>query len=309
MLEQPTAQFDIDPVGGMGQRIGPQILQDDVEDADQRKPGNEHVERRIGMMGEHLVDNHLEEKRCDQGEDLHEQRGRQDMRDRLAIAPDRGQEPAEAEGLRIVSLAGEPPRDEHGERHDLVEEGRWRQLSQDLRDRIDDPTQSALAPRDEDREAPVVGLDDGRERHARQTLGRHSSDDPRLQSDQLGAADEVIRAGLAPVQRQLARELSRIARDPEKRRDPAQGQQSRVEAIENVVLGSGGHLTLSPWCQRLRRDGSRLRSSARGDRSLPDSRRSRARRRPATFPGRAGWRRMRLRPYPAHARARPRREP
>ena len=42
MREQPLAKLDVDSVRGVGERIGAQILERDVEQADNDKPADEH---------------------------------------------------------------------------------------------------------------------------------------------------------------------------------------------------------------------------------------------------------------------------
>ena len=72
MAEQPATQLDIDPVGGMRQRIGAQILQEYVEQPDRHKPDDEHDERRIAAVGQDLVDDHLKEEWRNQRKQLNE---------------------------------------------------------------------------------------------------------------------------------------------------------------------------------------------------------------------------------------------
>ena len=108
VMEQAGAEFDVDAVGGMGERVGPQILQHDVEEAETDQADDDNVERRCSFMGQHLVDDHLEEQWRHQPEKLHKQRGDQDVTDRLAVSPDRGEEPFEAKRAGISPNAGTP---------------------------------------------------------------------------------------------------------------------------------------------------------------------------------------------------------
>ena len=89
-------------------------------------------------MGQHLVDDDLEEQRRDEREELHEQRGEQHMAERPPVAPDRGQEPAQPEGLRIDAGTGEAPGDEDHQRLHLVVELGLGELAGDARDGVDD---------------------------------------------------------------------------------------------------------------------------------------------------------------------------
>ena len=112
MGEQPLPELDVDAVGGVRERVGAQILQRHVEQADEHEAADEHEQRLVAAMGQDLVDHHLEEERRGQGENLHEQRRRQHMAERTAIAPERRQEPADAELPRIDAGAADPSGEE-----------------------------------------------------------------------------------------------------------------------------------------------------------------------------------------------------
>ena len=112
MREQALAELDVDPVGGVRERVGAQVLQRHVEQTDRHKPADEHEQRLVTAMGQHLVDDDLEEQGRCECEDLHEQRRGQHMAERTAIAPDRRQEPAHAELAGIDARAADPARDE-----------------------------------------------------------------------------------------------------------------------------------------------------------------------------------------------------
>ena len=45
MMEQPPAQFDIDPIGGVAQRIGAQELKDGLEQAERNHADDQHDKR------------------------------------------------------------------------------------------------------------------------------------------------------------------------------------------------------------------------------------------------------------------------
>ena len=64
MPEQPLPEFHIDAICRVRQRVGAQILQHDVEQSDQHEPGDKHVQRRVALVREHLVDDDLEEERA-----------------------------------------------------------------------------------------------------------------------------------------------------------------------------------------------------------------------------------------------------
>ena len=130
MREQPLAELDVDPVGGVRERIGAQVLQRHVEQADDDEAADQHEQGLVAAVGQHLVDDHLEEERRRQGEDLHEQRRREHMAERTAIAPEGGQEPAHAELARIGAGAADPARDEQRLPADLARDVLERQLRQ-----------------------------------------------------------------------------------------------------------------------------------------------------------------------------------
>ena len=65
------------------------------------------------MCDQHLVDDELEKERRRQREKLNEKRSGDDLRQRPAIAQERGQEPSEAEGVGIGAGAAETAGDEN----------------------------------------------------------------------------------------------------------------------------------------------------------------------------------------------------
>ena len=141
MREQALAELDVDPIGGVRQRIGAQILKRHVEQTDGDEPADEHEQGLVAAMGQHLVDDHLEEQRRREGENLHEQRCGQHMAERTAIAPDGGQEPAHAELARIDAGAADPASDEQRLPADSAREIFERHLLDGVADRIDQPTE------------------------------------------------------------------------------------------------------------------------------------------------------------------------
>ena len=73
MGEEALAEFDVDPVGGVGKRIGAQVLQRHVEQADDHEPRDHHEQGLVALVGQYLVYNDLENQRRRQREDLNEQ--------------------------------------------------------------------------------------------------------------------------------------------------------------------------------------------------------------------------------------------
>ena len=84
-------------------------MQRDVEHADGRKPDDDDDQGRHAFVHQHLVDHDLKEQRRDQREQLHEQGRDQHVGERHPVAPDRRQEPAEAEQRRIDAGAAPAP--------------------------------------------------------------------------------------------------------------------------------------------------------------------------------------------------------
>ena len=69
----------------------------ELEDRNRNEPDDQDVERREPAMHQHLVDHDLEEDRCDQGEELQEEGGDQDLGQNPAIFVDRLNEPGDVE--------------------------------------------------------------------------------------------------------------------------------------------------------------------------------------------------------------------
>ena len=84
MREQLLPELDVDPVRRMRQDVGPKILENDVEQADDGDAADQHEQGRVAFVGQDLVDHDLKEQRRDQREDLDEQRREQDIGQRLA---------------------------------------------------------------------------------------------------------------------------------------------------------------------------------------------------------------------------------
>src|SRR5216683_1806063 len=59
MAEQPGAQLDVDAVGGVGQHVGAQAAQHDLEHRDHHQAEHQHVERAPALVDQHLVDHDL----------------------------------------------------------------------------------------------------------------------------------------------------------------------------------------------------------------------------------------------------------
>jgi hypothetical protein len=141
MCEQALAEFDVDSIGGVRERIGAQVLKRHVEQADGDQAADEHEQGLIAAMGQHLVDDDLKEQRRREGENLHEQRRREHMAERTAVAPDGGHEPAHAELAWIDAGAADPAGDEQRLSADLARDLLDRRLAGGVTDRIDEPAE------------------------------------------------------------------------------------------------------------------------------------------------------------------------
>ena len=226
--EQALPEFHVDPVGGVRQGIGALVLQKHVEQADDHDADDEHEQGRIAFVGQHLVDHHLEEQGRHQGEDLDEQRRQQHVRQRLAVAPDRGQEPAEPEALRIEALAADPPGKQDQVRIDLGQQFGGRQQPVDAGDGVDETEQAVRHATAEHHEPAVAQLGDARGRRSGQILFGGPLGQARLQADDLAGPQQVGCRGLPSQQRQFPLQMDRIGRDPVIGRDAAEGPEARV---------------------------------------------------------------------------------
>ncbi len=252
MREQALAELDVDPIGGVRQRVGAQILERHVEHADGDKAADKHEQGLITAMGQHLVDHHLEEQGRRESENLHEQRGGQHMAKRTAIAPDRGQEPAHAELARIDAGAADPASDEKRLSADVARKVFNRRFPDGVADRIDEPAEPRRIAATEDHERAAGDADDRRSRQSREPFGGDLLDQASPHSDELGGADEIALVGLMGAKRQFARKLHWVGADTVIGRDPAERAQAPVERRPLAERRRGlHHLTLKPFSSGL----------------------------------------------------------
>src|SRR5215475_6874303 len=97
VVEQAGTEFDVDAVGGMREQIGPQDAQNGLENRDRQQTHDQNVEGIQGAVYQHLVDDHLEEQRRDQCEQLQEERGEQHLAQETSIFVDRSKKPGDVE--------------------------------------------------------------------------------------------------------------------------------------------------------------------------------------------------------------------
>ena len=265
MREQALAELDVDPVGGVGKRIGAQILKRDVEQADDDEPADQHEQGLVAAMGQHLVDDDLEEERRREAENLHKQRRGQNMAERAAIAPDRRQEPAHPELARVGAGAADPARDQKRLSADPARDVLERRFLHRVADRIDEPAKPRRIPPAEHHQR-AVHAHDRRRGQGRKPLRGHFGDQTGLEADEPGGANEVGFPGLAGAEREFAPELHRVGADAVIGRDPAQSAQAPVER-KPFAHGPRGlhHRRFQPFRARRRaaRQGSRAAADAR----------------------------------------------
>ena len=76
MMKQSLADLHIYSVRRMRERIGSQILENDVKQANDGNASHQYEKRRITFMRQDLVDNDLKKQRCYQRKNLHKERGK-----------------------------------------------------------------------------------------------------------------------------------------------------------------------------------------------------------------------------------------
>jgi hypothetical protein len=140
MVEQARAEFDVDAVGGMREQIGPQDAQNRLEKRDRQQTDDQHVEGGQGPVNQHLIDDHLEEQRRDQTEQLQKERREQHLAQEMSIFVDGSQKPGDVEpagDVRQSRPAGHQDQPAVPDREELVPRhqggpGRLRRLHQHL---------------------------------------------------------------------------------------------------------------------------------------------------------------------------------
>ncbi len=91
------AELDVDTVCRVREQIDAQRLENGFEDGEGDQARDQNVERAHASMHEHLVDDHLEEQRRDDGKDLKEERRDQHFAEKAAILVDCADKPADIE--------------------------------------------------------------------------------------------------------------------------------------------------------------------------------------------------------------------
>ena len=189
--EQPRAQFDIDPVGGVGEHISPQRAKHRLEDRHRDQTDHQHVERREPAMGQHLVGDDLKEQRRYQREQLQEKRRDQYLAQQTAIFVHRLQEPGDVEPARDIGQRGAARHQDDAAGPVVLKLGALDDLRAVFRGDLDQRIVRGHFADDE--KALVFQFDDRRQRKLRQA-GPSRGHGPRLQLQILRAAQHLRHA-------------------------------------------------------------------------------------------------------------------
>ena len=101
------------------------------------------------------------------------------------------------------------------------------------RQRIDEADLALLGGDREHGEAAVLQLEDRRIGDGAKPLGGHAADDPRLELQEVGRSDQILRLREPPRQRQLMSQLRRIRRNAVIARDQRQRRKATVERLRH----------------------------------------------------------------------------
>jgi hypothetical protein len=226
MAEQPGAQLDVDAVGGVGQHVGAQPTQQDLEYRDHHQAEHQHVERAPALVDQHLVDHDLGEERRDQAEELQEQRADQRLAQQAAEPHDRGDEPGEIEG---AGGADQPLA--RGHQDELAAPaGVERRALLDRRTVGGEVLQQHAIVGDarQQRERSVVHQGDGRQGGLCQALGRRALA-TRLDLQALGGAQNMVGRETLAVGRELMTQLREVGGFAQESEERDECQQAAIQ--------------------------------------------------------------------------------
>ena len=151
-----------------------------------------------------LVDDHLENERRRQREDLNEQRRRKHVAERLAIAPQRRQKPAQTELLRTDPGAADAACDQQHSSVRLARQLLKRDIGRGVAYRIDQPARAGSRPPAKDVKRSVPEANDRGRRDFSHSLFVYAGHQPGLQADHLRCSDEIEIVGGAIPKVQFA---------------------------------------------------------------------------------------------------------
>ena len=162
------------------------------------------------------------------------------MRERPAVAQDRGPEPAKAERVRVDPGAAEPARDQT----DRPRRGFERLLHGHFANRpgqgVDEPDLAVSRGDPQDRERAVLQLEDRRAGDVLQPPGVGGAHDARPQLEKIGGANQILSARRPAGQGQLVAQLQGVGRNPVVGGDEGEGGEPAVDELRplNGLAGS-----------------------------------------------------------------------
>src|SRR5690349_19561956 len=106
MPEEARAELDVDAVGCVRKEISTQAADDRFEESDGNEADYQNIKRGNTAMDQDLVDDDLEEKRSDEGEDLEKEGCNQHLAEQSTILIDRAQEPGYVETAADIGESG-----------------------------------------------------------------------------------------------------------------------------------------------------------------------------------------------------------
>ena len=99
VIDHFSAETLVDPVGGFGEQEGLETAKHPFQNGDHHQGYPKDLQRVEAALADHLVDDHLDQQRVGQGEQLDHKTGRQHLNQHTAVALQRWPKPAGAELL------------------------------------------------------------------------------------------------------------------------------------------------------------------------------------------------------------------
>ena len=99
MVDHLGAEPQVDAVGGVGEQEGAQGADHPLHQGHHHQRHPEDLQRVEAALGDHLVDDHLDQEGIGEAEELHHEGGQQHLQQHAAVALQGGPEPARAEFL------------------------------------------------------------------------------------------------------------------------------------------------------------------------------------------------------------------
>ena len=99
MIDHLSPETLIDAVGGFSKKEGLKAAEHPFQDRYHHKGNAQHLQSVEAALADHLVDDHLDQQRIGEGEQLHHKAGSQHLNQHAAVALQGGPEPTGAELL------------------------------------------------------------------------------------------------------------------------------------------------------------------------------------------------------------------